>query len=438
MVRLQDVENGWATIEQAAKALGVSKSTLYRWHKDGRIRFYKFGPRTVRVRVSELEQLARAREGEGRAGPQPPDRPEPKRGVSLPPDAMNAVAERLIGAVTWDELFGAALRGLRATFSPVAGIFGGIVRGNQVWVIGIPDNWLWAGPDEREVLSWPYILALARRVQEKAPAVRITPDAVDLEKCWVLPFLGEHPLELRQAQPSRAFVTPVRTNEVSGAVAVGDPREELPAEEAQRMLQLWGTMLSQASNRIARLIEYENLALRDPLTGVNNRRAFSRRLEEEIAHTKRYRKPLSLLIIDLDGFKAFNDRYGHLAGDEVLRQVARWLEGNVRDTDMLARVGGDEFAVICPATDAEQARKLAERIVRGVSSLALPGGDRISASVGIAEALGAEASQRGLVARADAALYRAKRRGQQVSVYGAGTRPQAEVSRHEDSAEDSA
>jgi diguanylate cyclase (GGDEF)-like protein len=161
-----------------------------------------------------------------------------------------------------------------------------------------------------------------------------------------------------------------------------------------------------------------NLARLDGLTGVSNRRHFDETLAEEFRRARRTGMPLGLIMMDVDHFKAFNDRYGHPAGDECLRRVASVLEKTVcRPGDKAFRYGGEEFAVLLPATPLEGARVIAEKILRSVAALALehlgsPHGI-VTLSAGVASALPMRdddlASQ--LIETADHALYDAKKAG---------------------------
>ncbi len=153
------------------------------------------------------------------------------------------------------------------------------------------------------------------------------------------------------------------------------------------------------------------LMLRDPLTGVHNRRALNERLTEELARSRRFGHPLALLMLDVDHFKAINDRYGHQTGDQVLTVIGRCLREHVRRIDFVARYGGEEFVILLPETDREGARRFAERLRQAVAALEL-GGELASPTVSIGVAVSREAdTPDSLLQRADAALYAAKRAG---------------------------
>jgi diguanylate cyclase (GGDEF)-like protein len=164
--------------------------------------------------------------------------------------------------------------------------------------------------------------------------------------------------------------------------------------------------------------ELEALATADGLTGLANRRAFDQALEYEWRRATRTGKPLSLLLADVDSFKAFNDRYGHLAGDDCLRRVAGMLALTVRRAgDIAARYGGEEFAVLLPDTSLENAAAIAEEIRRNVQMLGIAHDQSavapvVTVSLGFASITrdGSE-EQNALVSAADAALYEAKSGG---------------------------
>lgn len=163
------------------------------------------------------------------------------------------------------------------------------------------------------------------------------------------------------------------------------------------------------------LTRTEQLAMTDAVTGIFNRRRFADMLAREFATARRYGHPLSLLLLDLDGFKGVNDTDGHAAGDEVLRGIAQIISGAIREVDACARYGGDEFVVLLPHTDALAAEVVADRI-RHKLELEREGWDgeacHVSLSVGISSS--ADASLKtpdDLVEAADRALYEAKREG---------------------------
>mgnify|MGYP000035341644 CR=1 FL=1 len=153
----------------------------------------------------------------------------------------------------------------------------------------------------------------------------------------------------------------------------------------------------------------------DDLTGLYDHGYFWQRLAEELRPAGAGAAPVSLVMLDLDGFKAVNDQYGHLVGDAVLRTVAGLLRRHCRGGDTVARYGGEEFAIILPRTPAAGAAAVAARLHRAVADHRFPGPPgrtlRLTASLGHATALPGELTPRELVARADAALYAAKRQG---------------------------
>ena len=157
-------------------------------------------------------------------------------------------------------------------------------------------------------------------------------------------------------------------------------------------------------------IELSRLSVTDPLTSLLNRRAFKANLTAELARNKRYGHELALVLIDVDGFKAYNDTLGHVAGDRALQAVARVLAEVCRKTDIAVRYGGDEFALILPETEHRGAWNIAERFRRGVERLTWPERS-LSVSVGVAMAGEGADTPDSLVQMADAALYRAKAAG---------------------------
>lgn len=161
-------------------------------------------------------------------------------------------------------------------------------------------------------------------------------------------------------------------------------------------------------------IHYEH-SVKDPKTGLYNHSFFVNRVNEELARSRRNGRPFSVIVMDIDKFKFFNDTYGHLAGDEVIHHLARALKIHMRDEDILSRFGGEEFTVLLPDSDGDAAWNAAERIRQRVESLETPYQDRIlkvTVSLGIATYTCCEdLNEEDLLKRADTALYRSKKNG---------------------------
>jgi diguanylate cyclase (GGDEF)-like protein len=155
-------------------------------------------------------------------------------------------------------------------------------------------------------------------------------------------------------------------------------------------------------------------AVTDELTGLANRRRFMEVVELELKRAERFQSPLGLLLVDLDDFKNVNDRFGHGTGDEVLRALSDVFRESLRDVDLAARLGGEEFAVLLPETDYSGAAGVAERLRASLASLELETPDReqfgVTASFGVAVYPEAQSVDE-LLRTADAALYRAKAEG---------------------------
>ena len=163
------------------------------------------------------------------------------------------------------------------------------------------------------------------------------------------------------------------------------------------------------------------LAVTDGLTGLFNYRAFRRQLHSEISRSKRFDLPVSLLMMDIDHFKNYNDRFGHPNGDRVLKRFARILRENVREVDCLARYGGEEFALILPGTDKKSAKTAAEKLRRLVERSPFPYAEklpsgRVTMSVGVTSFPGDTQDEEELIRFSDKALYRAKKGGRNRTV----------------------
>ena len=160
--------------------------------------------------------------------------------------------------------------------------------------------------------------------------------------------------------------------------------------------------------------EIYRMTIIDGLTGAHNKRAFLEFLEREIARCARHRRPLSLLMFDIDHFKSINDTHGHLTGDAVLKEKSKRLLGRIRREELLARYGGEEFAAVLPETDHAGAMIFGEQIRRLVADEPFEyEGDRfpVTISVGVATVEGEDIDPPGFIKMADENLYRAKREG---------------------------
>jgi len=248
--------------------------------------------------------------------------------------------------------------------------------------------------------------------------------------------LRPNALQYRTAKMGRTIVIPeskfsaltvVRSPEQQGAIAclplkigprvvgvmtVSHNRSSAFSQANLHTLQLLGDQAAIAIEN-ARLHDLLNRqAYTDSLTGLPNRRALDERLENETLRASRYQHPFTLGMLDLNGFKHINDTYGHLAGDDALRQVVGSLRSSLRDTDFLARYGGDEFAIMMPETEIETAKAIMDRLARAVADncVNLPGAEqqKITISIGLAMYPVHAISAQALLLAADQALYKSK------------------------------
>jgi len=185
-------------------------------------------------------------------------------------------------------------------------------------------------------------------------------------------------------------------------------------EEANKNLSIKVEQRTKALKRVNK--ELEKLAITDPLTGVSNRRYFVERLKKEFNRAKRYSHDLSLIMIDIDHFKKFNDVHGHLLGDSVLVELSSIFNSNVRTTDFVSRYGGEEFVLTLPETDKGGALEIAERIRKSVEKHNFPHSlkaktGKITVSTGISSYPEDASTIRNLMEKADKAMYMAKNGG---------------------------
>ncbi|MCP5463694.1 MAG: diguanylate cyclase [Deltaproteobacteria bacterium] len=191
----------------------------------------------------------------------------------------------------------------------------------------------------------------------------------------------------------------------------------------RQSLESIASQIAIAYERSKLYMKTKDLAVRDELTGAYNRRRFQQMFQLELKRSRRFHRALSVLIIDIDHFKKFNDTYGHLVGDELLKNFTSLIEANIREVDLLARFGGEEFVILLSDTSGEDACFVADKLCTLVRTASLAKGDEgedlnVTISVGVASYPEAGDSPEEIIANADTALYQAKDAGRdQVVLY---------------------
>jgi diguanylate cyclase (GGDEF)-like protein len=204
-----------------------------------------------------------------------------------------------------------------------------------------------------------------------------------------LPSWAREQLPKSITQTFDFVLVPVITDDaVIALMRLSRPSKKPFTADELRFLEAVANQTALALERVKLIAFLENLSITDALTGIANRRHFEWRLSEEIERARRYKYPLSALMLDLDHFKQVNDNYGHQIGDIVLQQVAQRLRRILRRTDFLARYGGEEFIVLAPQTPADRALILAERLRQVIAESPIPVADNlqihITISIGVA------------------------------------------------------
>ena len=230
---------------------------------------------------------------------------------------------------------------------------------------------------------------------------------------------GLHTRRPRYRTGSFIAVPLLANGDVLAVASLADRRDGRPFDRADltavRALAAPAALALLTDRLETQVRELAHAATVDPLTGLFNRRYFQTRIEEELERARRYNHGMALLIADIDDFKALNDDLGHLAGDQVLKQVAEILKRSVRLFDVCTRYGGEEFAILMPRSDVNNGLMVAERIRQRVENASredgrLPAHTRVTVSLGLA-VLEGDTAPTSLIARADRALYRAKAEG---------------------------
>ncbi len=203
-------------------------------------------------------------------------------------------------------------------------------------------------------------------------------------------------------------------NEVIGALSLESPKEKAFDGDDLRVLVTFAATATAAIRNAQLHGEVQRLALTDTLTNVYNRRGFTELSRREVERARRFGRPLSAIMVDVDHFKSINDTYGHAEGDRILRMVAERLNSNIREIDVLGRYGGDEFTIVLPETDLFVATNVAERVRRSVTDIPTSIKDetiRVTLSIGVARANPETADLLALLEAADTAMYIAKQAG---------------------------
>lgn len=256
--------------------------------------------------------------------------------------------------------------------------------------------------------SLPRDDALCDRLAPLTPEPRHTHDLLQ----W--PAVRAHPLVTSPPGLRSHLSVPLLDDSggIRGVLAVMDTQARAFQPEEQVRLQDLATLLQCALRCHEQATQLSQLALTDALTGLGNRVHFDRSLEGELAHAMRTGEPFSVLLLDLDGFKQVNDGFGHAAGDEVLREVARRLVLQVRTGDAVCRFDSDTFGIVMRHGAIESAEVLSQRIRRAVAApIALSGGDEVGVGVSIGAAAYDDSvpSGKSLLDTADEALRQSKR-----------------------------
>jgi len=259
------------------------------------------------------------------------------------------------------------------------------------------------------------VTVVARRPGPAGEAVRTvaTWTLGGIDVAWTVPsaltpqiFGGRRPHTL-----DGRCVIPLGYSAIGELVVVLDalPVRRLRAPFPEESVAALAATLLIGVSSLGHLAELQHQSRTDALTGLANRRELDTRLAAELARSSRTGTPLTVALLDLDGFKEYNDRFGHQAGDRALQQVAQVMQERVRGGDLVARYGGEEFCVLLPDTTAPAARQLLDDVRRRVANL------QVTVSVGLAEWDGGEPADR-LLWRADQALYQAKSVGKDIIV----------------------
>jgi diguanylate cyclase (GGDEF)-like protein len=287
----------------------------------------------------------------------------------------------------------------------------------------------------RAVVGWTLDELRGSRSAEVDLLERLLDPAFEVEGCYLLPGavgckrLGVDRPGYETARNGRGphawdhhwLLIPLhdRDGGLVGVIWADEPEDRLlPSTDRLKALRMFANQATTAVAAAAAFEEMRFLADHDPLTRLGNRRAFTRRLAEDVHRAARYGQRFALVVLDVDGFKALNDLHGHLAGDRALQRAAEVMRDTVRRSDCVFRLGGDEFALILEEAGAKESAMVVDRIAAGIAAVQADSGMLLRASFGVALA-GLSHDPEGLLRAADAAMYEAKRAGAGIRFAGA-------------------
>ncbi len=229
---------------------------------------------------------------------------------------------------------------------------------------------------------------------------------------------GEH--FYKQGLRSMAYLPLSANGKIIGCFIVASTKPDAYSPWHVKLLEQLASQISMPLENAKLYAKAEQKARVDELTGLLNRRSLDEMLDSEISRHSRYGGVFSLAIVDLDSFKAYNDNYGHLSGDKLLRQIGNIIKGAIRNADHAFRYGGDEFAILLPQTDAQAALQVTERVRKKIAEEATTSKIPVTASIGLASWPDDGISHTDIIAAADVTLYRAKRDGGNHNYYASG------------------
>ena len=250
-----------------------------------------------------------------------------------------------------------------------------------------------------------------KKIKIKIGETGITGHVAQTKKMYYAPDVSKDPYYIKGVEEAKSEIClPLMMgNRLVGVIDIESPELDGFTEEDIRLLSSMSAQISIALENARLYEEAKKLSLTDPLTEMPNRRSFELFIDAELKRSKRYHRPFSLLMIDFDNFKNYNDKFGHPAGDRILVRFSRLMKETIRDVDFLGRYGGDEFIAVLPETDATFAFEVAERMRKKIEEQEIE--PNVTLSIGIASFPQDAIDEKELILLADQACYEAKELG---------------------------